>query len=100
MINKIKEKIKRSEFEWKIRSSVFYEIYLNIFYANYVRSRKKEIDFYQLVLGSSEAKLFFDIGANGGAKADIFSRMGAKVICVEPDKSCCEILNKRFKKIQ
>jgi FkbM family methyltransferase len=97
MITSVKEKIKGSKIEWKIRTSVFYEIYLNIFYRAYVRNRKKEMNFYRSALKFNKKNLFFDIGANGGDKADIFLRMGAKVVCIEPDKSCCNILEKRFK---
>jgi hypothetical protein len=97
MISSVKAKIKGSKIEWKIRASIFYEIYLNIFYGAYVRNRQKEMNFYRSALEFNKTNLFFDIGANGGDKADIFLRMGAKVVCIEPDKSCCKILEKRFK---
>ncbi len=41
--------------------------------------------------------LCFDIGANVGARAKIFRRLGAKVICLEPQEECLKILNSTFK---
>lgn len=38
----------------------------------------------------------FDIGANIGAKTAVFRRIGAKVICVEPQRECLKILNSKF----
>ncbi len=45
------------------------------------------------VVGS---ELVFDIGANHGSKAALFSRLAKKVICVEPDPTSFEILRSRF----
>ncbi len=41
--------------------------------------------------------LCFDIGANVGARAKIFRRLGAKVICLEPQEECLKVLNLAFK---
>lgn len=41
--------------------------------------------------------LCFDIGANIGARAKIFRRLGAKVVCLEPQEECLKILNSTFK---
>lgn len=49
------------------------------------------------MIESKHVYLIFDIGANGGDKADRFLRMGARVVCVEPDKYCCSLLNRRFR---
>jgi FkbM family methyltransferase len=40
--------------------------------------------------------LCFDIGANVGARAKIFRRLGAKVVCLEPQEECLKILNSTF----
>ena len=40
--------------------------------------------------------LCFDIGANVGARAKIFRRLGAKVICLEPQEECLKILQSTF----
>ncbi len=44
-----------------------------------------------------QGDLCFDIGANVGARAKIFRRLGAKVICLEPQQECLKILNSLFK---
>lgn len=54
----------------------------------------------QLVFYSQFIKkgdLVFDIGANVGDKADLFLKLGAKVIAVEPQESCWRLLKRRFK---
>ncbi len=42
--------------------------------------------------------LIFDIGANEGYKTDVFLRLGAKVIAVDPDESNQEALDGKFLK--
>ena len=48
-------------------------------------------------LGLNNKSLIFDIGANIGDKSALFSDTGASVIAFEPQKSCFEALQKRFK---
>lgn len=96
MIENIKQKLRGRELEWQIKRSIFYEIYLQVFYRNYVKAREKEISFYSSFLQTDKEKLFFDIGASEGHKTDRFLRMGAKVVCIEPDSSCYRVLQKRF----
>ncbi len=40
----------------------------------------------------------FDVGANVGAKTDLFLQHGARVVCVEPQPDCVKALKRRFKK--
>jgi FkbM family methyltransferase len=40
--------------------------------------------------------LVFDIGANVGTRTNIFLSLGARVIAVEPQKSCVAIMRKKF----
>ena len=42
--------------------------------------------------------MIFDIGANVGEKADVFLRLGARVVAVEPDIRAQEILRAKFLK--
>jgi FkbM family methyltransferase len=39
----------------------------------------------------------FDIGANNGFKTETFSRLGAVVIAIEPDRHSAETLRKTFR---
>lgn len=50
--------------------------------------------FYSQFLKSGE--LCFDVGANVGNRIEPMLQIGAKVIAVEPQKKCYEILNKKF----
>ncbi len=40
--------------------------------------------------------LVFDVGANVGDKAAAFLRLGARVVCVEPQPQCVAFMEKRF----
>jgi FkbM family methyltransferase len=45
----------------------------------------------------SENSLCFDVGANIGKKTDLFLSLGAKVICIEPQINCIDILSEKFR---
>ncbi len=57
---------------------------------NYIRS----FGFFKRFVGPN--KLFFDIGANIGNRTRIFSRLGVKVVAVEPQPDCADKLEKHF----
>ena len=40
----------------------------------------------------STGDLCFDIGANYGNRTKVFLRLGARVVAVEPQPSCCQVL--------
>jgi FkbM family methyltransferase len=62
-----------------------------------VERRSKEVSFYRSVLnGFRPGDLIFDVGANVGDKTDIFLRLGARVLAVEPDKAAQQVLRQRF----
>jgi len=44
----------------------------------------------------SKGDLVFDIGANIGKLTDGFLALGARVVCVEPQPECIEILNEKY----
>ena len=41
--------------------------------------------------------LVFDVGAHVGYMTDIFLGLGARVICIEPQPHCTEVLNRKFR---
>jgi FkbM family methyltransferase len=41
--------------------------------------------------------LVFDVGANIGNRAAFFNDLGAKVVCIEPQEKCVNIIKERFK---
>jgi FkbM family methyltransferase len=52
------------------------------------------MNFYKKFIRKGD--LCFDIGANTGGRTDLFLRLGAKVVAVEPQSRCFEMLQKRF----
>lgn len=40
--------------------------------------------------------LCFDVGANIGNRTEIFLKLGAKIVCIEPQVSCVKILNQQY----
>ena len=58
--------------------------------------RQKEIlkAFYSQYVKSGQ--LCFDVGANMGNRTDILLQLGAKVVAVEPQESCCRHLTGKF----
>lgn len=61
------------------------------------RAVRAEQALYQSLLSSFDPPfLVFDLGANVGHSCQMFLNLGAKVICVEPEKKNLEILHRRF----
>jgi FkbM family methyltransferase len=58
--------------------------------------RKRLETFYSQFITPGD--LCFDIGANNGNRTDIFAHLGAKVISLEPQPSCLEVLKKKYAK--
>jgi FkbM family methyltransferase len=61
-----------------------------------VSNTSKQLDFYSQFINTGN--LVFDIGANVGDKTDLFLKLGAKVVAVEPQESCWRVLKHRFNK--
>ena len=40
--------------------------------------------------------MIFDVGANVGDKTDVFLRLGARVVSIEPDEANQEVLRGKF----
>lgn len=51
------------------------------------------MDITQLI---TEGDIIFDVGANTGAKTDLFLRKGATVICIEPQPDCIYHLRRKY----
>jgi FkbM family methyltransferase len=83
----------------RLKSSLAYDLYWAFANRRLLEARGKEVKFYQKTLkGFRTGNLIFDVGANQGHKTDIFLRLGAKVVCVDPDKANQETLRERFLK--
>lgn len=55
---------------------------------------QKMLDFYKGFI--KPGNLCFDIGANIGERSDIFLKLGAKVICIEPQRDCIKVLRSKY----
>jgi len=83
----------------RLKSSIVYDLYWTFANRQLLDDRNKEVEFYKKTLeGFGRGEIIFDIGANEGYKTDIFLRMGAKVVAVDPDEANQEVLRQRFLK--
>jgi len=81
----------------RAKSSWIYDVYWRVVDRRIIEDRTKETGFYRnLLRGFRKGDLILDVGANLGYKADIFLRLGARVIAVEPDETNQEILQQKF----
>jgi len=85
----------------RLRGSFLYDAYWRIADEQIIAGRSLEVEFYRDVLkGLKRGDLIIDIGANHGSKTDVFLRLGARVVAVEPDETNQEILRERFLKLR
>jgi FkbM family methyltransferase len=81
----------------RAKVSWVYDFYWNLADKGVIADREREVEFYgELLRGFRQGDLIFDIGANQGYKTDIFLRLGARVVAVEPDEASQDILKQKF----
>ncbi|MGH7950549.1 MAG: FkbM family methyltransferase [Limisphaerales bacterium] len=91
--------LKQTGFYQRLKSSCVRDFYWSIASPQLLADRAKEVEFYRTTLaGFQQGDVIFDIGANDGSKTDVFLRLGAKVVAVEPDETNQEVLNGKFLK--
>jgi FkbM family methyltransferase len=89
--------LRRGGLYQRAKVSWLYDFYWRITNRQIIDDRRRELDFYRNLLeGFRSGDLIFDIGANQGYKADIFLRLDARVLAVEPDENSAEILKQKF----
>jgi len=89
--------LKRAGAYQRIKTSFLYDAYWLIANRKLIEERDEQIGFFRETLtGFPAGGLIFDIGANQGYKTDMFLRLGARVIAVDPDPANQEILRQRF----
>jgi FkbM family methyltransferase len=85
----------------RLKSSVIRDAYWAVGHRERLKLLRQEVGFYEGVLtGFKRGNLIFDIGANVGGKTDVFLRLGARVVDVEPDDACFRSLEERFLKLR
>lgn len=72
-------------------------IILKKYYLNFKKrlDEHRQFVFYKKLIGNN--KLVFDVGANVGIKTELFNKLGNKVVAIEPQRYCYEILKEKFK---
>lgn len=89
--------LKRVGVYHRVKGSRIYDLYWRIADRRIIDDRSREVQFYRkLLLGFRKGDLIFDVGANHGAKTDIFLRLGARVVAIEPDEINQRILKEKF----
>lgn len=81
----------------RIKASRLYDLYWILMDRQLIERRREEVEFYRRTLkGLRKGDMIFDVGANQGYKTDIFLRLGAQVIAIEPDEQNQAVLEQRF----
>jgi FkbM family methyltransferase len=85
----------------RAKASCVYDVYWMLAGRHIIDRRRAEVHFYRSLLkGFRSGDLIFDIGANHGQKTDVFLRLGARVVAVEPDQLNQEVLKQKFLKLR
>lgn len=91
--------LRRAGMYHRLKSSCFYDLYWSVADPRLLKQRKVELAFYRNGLGGLRAgDLIVDVGANQGFKTEIFLRLGARVVAVDPDATNQAILTEKFKR--
>ena len=86
---------------YRLRESSIHDLYRRVADKDWILARDRQMDFYRRLLPElRHGDLIFDVGANEGLKTDLFLRMGARVVAIEPDETNQLILKERFVKFR
>jgi len=89
--------LKRLGLYHRLKASALYHLYWRIADRRIIDDRSRVVEFYRKVLdGFRKGDMIFDVGANLGHKTDIFLRLGAKVVAIEPDELNQQVLTQAF----
>ncbi len=82
---------------YRLRSSGILDFYKSIADRGWILARDRQTDFYRRLLPELRpGDLIFDVGANDGLETDLFLRLGARVVAIDPDETNQAILRERF----
>jgi FkbM family methyltransferase len=83
----------------RLKASFVRDCYWYVTDRHRIHNRRSEVRFYRNLLRNLPPRgLVFDIGANVGDKTDIFLRLGARVVAVEPDITNQTVIRQKFLK--
>lgn len=81
----------------RLRSSYIRDLYWRVAHRSWIDARRQEVDFYRNLLDRlPHGALIFDVGANDGSKTDVFLRLGARVVAIDPDDVNLELIRNKF----
>lgn len=94
---KVLSELKNTGLYSRLKNSYVRDLYWKISNRECIDTRTRQVEFYRNLLdGFRAGDLVFDVGANVGEKTDVFVRLGARVVAVEPDEHNQEILRGKF----
>jgi FkbM family methyltransferase len=100
MIKSVLQRILRGLglYVWFKEESFAYDVYRLFKDGRPVAWRSRELRFYRSLLGNGpEQPLVFDVGANRGQRTDVFLRLGARVVAIEPDEANQRLLARKYR---
>jgi FkbM family methyltransferase len=98
---RVQECFQRAGLYHRLKASWLYDVYWMLADPKILRRRSEELAFYRSNLaGFRRGDLIVDVGANQGFKTDIFLRLGARVVAVDPDSANQNILAEKFLRLQ
>ncbi len=82
---------------WFKEETFAYDVYRRFKDGRPISWRKRELGFYRELLGpAQDGLLVFDVGANRGQRTDVFLKLGARVVAVEPDETNRRLLARKY----
>jgi FkbM family methyltransferase len=100
MVKSILQRILRrlGLYKWFKEETFAYDVYSYFKERRPLGWRRRELRFFRRLVGQNEGPLLiFDVGANCGKKTDVFLKLGAHVVAVEPDEANLRILSRKYR---
>lgn len=98
---RVESALRRAGLYHRLKASCLYDAYWSLADRRILQRRDEEVAFYRENLSGMIPKdLIIDVGANQGFKTDIFLRLGARVVAVDPDRANQDVLAEKFTRLQ
>lgn len=78
----------------RLELSPLHRLVISIRNPAYDAAQAEDTEFYRPFIRHGDT--VFDAGANVGSKSEVFLRLGARVVAIEPDVRCGQLLRQRF----